>query len=344
MLLMQLYNIVMAPAGRCTAVWFLCLAGFSFILYHFQIRTHLEHSLRDSSTSFKRSRSTVSPLARNNNSSSPPSSSVPVCTSQQRLNYIRQQYRKYNMTSHAATAAAASSLVVNDKKRMAYCFIPKCGSNTMKRFMAILTGNAKLRELLGNIHSPKRLAHFGLRLVSTDDIHTISDYRKFVVIRHPLDRFLSAFHHVVLNRNSSANSLKLVQFIELVVNGTNNKHWDPFAARCNFQFVDYDDVIRIETFRHDVKALLEYTNSNFSVLLRTSKHHYRRESTKASDVVDEPLVRPKYLQEFSDVSTNDLIELKKFYKNDLRLFGYEFDGNTLVASCSMTDERSVTCC
>ena len=335
----------MATAGRCNAAWFFCLAGsFSFILYHFQIRTHLEHSLRDSSTSFKRSRSTVSPLARNNNSSSPLSPSVPVCTSQQRLNYIRQQYRKYNMTSHAATAAAASSLVVNDKKRMAYCFIPKCGSNTMKRFMAILTGNAKLRELLGNIHSPKRLAHFGLCIVSSDDVHTISDYRKFVVIRHPLDRFLSAFHHVVLNRNSSANPLKLVQFIELVVNGTNNKHWDPFAARCNFAFVDYDDVIRIETFRHDVKALLEYTNSNFSVLLKTSKYHFRRESTKKADAVNEPIVKPKSLQEFSNVPRNDLIKLKNLYKNDLRLFGYEFDVDTLVASCSMTDERGVTCC
>ena len=158
-----------------------------------------------------------------------------------------------------------------------------------------------------------------------------------------MDRFLSAFHDKVLQGNSP-NGTKLVRFTKTVLNGKRDEHWNPYAARCNFPAVDYDDVIRIETFRNDVSALLTYTHSNFSVLLETSKFHFRRESTKAADVLREPLVRPKHLQEFSDVSTNDLIELKSLYKNDLRLFGYEFDVDTLVASCSMTDERGVTCC
>ena len=242
------------------------------------------------------------------------------------------------------TSLVASSLLVNDKKRMAYCFIAKCGSSTMKRFMAILTGKADFRQLRSSIHSGQRLKHFGLRIVDSKEVYAMRDYRKFVVIRHPLDRFLSAFHDKILKGKSSTNRSKLVRFTKAVVNGKKNTHWNSYAARCNFPDVDYDDVIRIETFRHDVSALLAYVHSNFSVLSETSKFHFRRESTKAADALNEALARSKYLQEFSGVERNDLIQLTNLYKNDLRLFGYEFDVDTLVASCSMTDERGVTCC
>ena len=339
----------MVRAGQWIAVFAMYVVASYLIIYHFQIPIYLQQSLWNSSQVVQRRwpgfglflwKNKSPSLASPSPTSSSSSSSVPICTSQQRLNYIRQQHRKYNMTSRAT----AATLVVSDKHRLAYCFTPKCGSSTMKRFMATLTGTAvDFRQLRGSIHTSRRLRQFGLRLVSSKHIHTISDYRKFVVIRNPMDRFLSAFHDKVLQGNSP-NGTKLVRFTKTVLNGKRDEHWNPYAARCNFPAVDYDDVIRIETFRNDVSALLTYTHSNFSVLLETSKFHFRRESTKAADVLSEPLIRPKHLQEYSDVSTNDLIKLKHLYKNDLRLFGYEFDVDTLVASCSMTDERGVTCC
>ena len=76
-----------------------------------------------------------------------------------------------------------------------------------------------------------------------------------------------------------------------------------------------------------------------------SEYNYRRNSTRANDViVDDTTVEPKYLHDFRVIPEKDLKQLKRLYKNDLRLFGYDFDVDTLVASCSMTNERGETCC
>ena len=115
-------------------------------------------------------------------------SSVPVCTSQERLNYIRRQYRRYNVTSQHST------LLVNDKKRLAYCYIEKCGSTTLKTFMTALNNRSAHTRIKSHIHAPHHLTRLGLRFLNTADVAAIADYRKFVVIRHPMDRLLSAYH------------------------------------------------------------------------------------------------------------------------------------------------------
>ena len=293
-------------------------------------------------------------------------SSVPVCTSQERLNYIRRQYRRYNVTS------AHSKLLVNDAKRVAYCYIEKCGSITMKAFMTALNNRSEHKTLKTDIHIPRNLKQLGLRFVKTTDVKTIADYKKFVVIRHPMDRLLSAYHdklrtrkkanlRVVVNHkdgNRTQQSLydalhlrnitevKLERFVSAVVRGVEDKHWNPYSTHaCDFSTLHFDDVIRIETFRHDMQPLLDYAHSSMDDVANVSEYNYRRKSTRANDViVDDPTVEPKFLNDYRDVAKEDLRQLKNLYRDDLRLFGYDFDVDTLVASCSMTNERGETCC
>ena len=279
---------------------------------------------------------------------------VPLCTSQQRLSYIRRQFDKYNMTS-----SPKANLLVNDEKRLAYCFIAKCGSSTMKRFLAFLSKGTRYKDLTGSIHSANRLRkQFGLRTMTSSAVQKLHDYRKFVVIRNPMDRFLSAFHDKLLNDKTSfyrslvdgklrgryANATKLLKFTKAVLLGLRDDHWAPYARKCQFEKINYDDVIRIESFRHDIKPILEFAHSNLTVVSKVSNFHYRRNSTKASDTIEQTVVKPKYMPEYHQIAVEDLVELKQIYMNDLRLFGYEFDVTTLVASCSMTDERGQTCC
>ena len=76
-----------------------------------------------------------------------------------------------------------------------------------------------------------------------------------------------------------------------------------------------------------------------------SEYHHRRNSTRAHDViVDDATIKPKYLNDYQEIAKEDLRQLKNLYRDDLRLFGYDFDVDTLVASCSMTNERGETCC
>ena len=231
----------------------------------------------------------------------------------------------------------------------------------MKRFMASLTGKAdpvKLRH--GYVHAPATLRRYGLRFVSTDDVQTIKDYRKIVVIRHPLDRFLSAYYDKFTRgktwiwtsrvdrhlRRRAVNGSRLQRLVTAVVHGLQNLHWSPIGRRCSFPTVDYDDVIRIETFRHDihVEPVLEYAHADVNNIFNLSEYHHRRNSTRANDSVYHTTVKPKLLNDFSEISFADLVKLKQRFERDLGILGYDFDVNTLVASCSMTDERGETCC
>ena len=275
--------------------------------------------------------------------------SIPICSSKQRLEYIRKQITKHNVTYPHAT------LLVNEKKRLAYCFIAKCSSSTIKRFMAYLNGNVDFTDLKRSIHNARTLRHFGLRLVNTKNWENAAEYRKFVVIRNPFSRLVSAFHDKVLHakqhgwvggrKDSNVTESLFAHFAERVVSGFSNLHFNSFARRCSFSDIDYDDVIRIESYRHDFEPVVRYTGSNMSVVLRVSAGHFRRNSTKAQDkIVDQTTVEPAHLADYTDVSARTLEKLKTMYKLDLELFGYDFDTATRTAICKLTDDNGNTCC
>ena len=229
----------------------------------------------------------------------------------------------------------------------------------MKQLLVKLTSKAAGNKTVKHIrvHKDKIVRRYGLRFISTRaaDLRTIKDYRKIVVIRNPLDRLLSAFHDKFFHNSKKrylktvrrklgsrhVNASSLHRLVKAVLYGLRNVHWDSYSRRCNFAGVDYDDVIRVETFQRDIQLFLEYLDMNVSDL---SSHNVNRERSKANDLSKvSSMVKPKYLIDYREIPTNDLIRLKQFYANDLRLFGYDFNVDTLVASCSMTDERGVMC-
>ena len=135
------------------------------------------------------------------------------------------------------------------------------------------------------------------------------------------------------------------RFAKRVASGFREPHFQPFARDCGFSHVDYDDVIRIESYRHDFEPVVRYTGSNMSVVLRVSAGHFRRNSTKAQDkIVDQTTVEPAHLADYTDVSARTLEKLKTMYKLDLELFGYDFDTATRTAICKLTDDNGNTCC
>ena len=69
--------------------------------------------------------------------------------------------------------------------------------------MVLVGGNYTARDLQGQeLWHPDTQKRFGLRIVKERSLQTIAVYRKFVVIRHPLDRFVSAFNDKILTPRS----------------------------------------------------------------------------------------------------------------------------------------------
>ena len=77
----------------------------------------------------------------------------------------------------------------------------------MKVFMTSLHAQLS-KKIAHGVHTNPNLKQLGLRFVSTADVETIKDYRKIVVVRNPMDRFLSAFHDKLHDENKARTKLK----------------------------------------------------------------------------------------------------------------------------------------
>ena len=278
--------------------------------------------------------------------------SVPICTSQERLSYINEQLMTQPVDGHLL-------LVVADPQRVAYCLNKKVASATLWHLMYALGGNSsfnvsavpevKLHHANARRHGPPQ------RLVDAKSLNTIKGYRRFAVIRNPLDRLVSAYNHVILTLNDSisrrkfnewsqakpSNGTLFQRFTKAVLDGLINHHWLPQAVRCDFQAVKYDDVIRIESFRHDFEPFVtDYLKSNWSVLLDETDNVLRGNKTAPRQTS----VTPRYLPIFQEIPKEELLQLKNYYRDDFRLFGYDFDVDTLMASCSIRTVDGRVCC
>ena len=279
--------------------------------------------------------------------------SVPICTSRERLDYIRRQLdRHYNRPIRRL------KLLVNDKKRIAFAEIPKCASTTLDRFMVLVGGKYTARDLDGkelwNLGTQKR---YGLRTFDEHSQHTIAGYRKFVVIRHPLDRFVSAFNDKILTprtrdkeykqnllkflNGTFGNATEFQRFTKAVLRGFSNNHWNPHASMCHFDQVDYDDVIRMESFRHDLEPMVTgYLGLNWSKVLEGSSNMKRANT----DVDVSRTVTSRRLSIFEQIPKNEVLQLKDMYRDDFELLGYDFDVDSLTMSCKIETSDGRICC
>ena len=104
-----------------------------------------------------------------------------------------------------------------------------------------------------------------------------NNYFTFTVVRHPFDRVLSAFRNRILNgctyqakqhipkmihrknlkyggKGCVASFPTFSQFVDYIISnkGKNiDPHWLPYSSRCAPCLVDYDAIMKLETFEED---------------------------------------------------------------------------------------------
>ena len=121
--------------------------------------------------------------------------------------------------------------IVDDEHKVAYCGTAKIASSTWRMILMMSTKQGKLLERPRAAHDPKNLKARGLRMTSNVD----SNYTKFMIVRHPLDRYVSGYRdkmakkynklvgsdrhwihirHIVLNFNNVTvrNKIPIVDF------------------------------------------------------------------------------------------------------------------------------------
>ena len=211
-----------------------------------------------------------------------------------------------------------------------FCTIPKVASTTWKRVLADLSG---LRQGIF-VHRPglwRRLNEYQEKEKSI----LLKTYFKFVFVREPLHRLLSAFKDKFIgkNRNFSKNIRKIIvkafrpkdfdpngdnnitfaEFVQYYSRNTisRNPHWRQYGDLCHPCVINYDFIGHLETMKEDATLLLKMAGIEDRV-----KFPPIHNSTSSREIISY----------YSTVPSEYISRLAEQYRNDFDLFGYEYLG------------------
>ena len=241
-------------------------------------------------------------------------------------------------------------LIVDDKHKLLYCYVPKVACTNWKRVLMILMGKTNHTDPLQIVANVSHRMHVFRRLsdYKTEEIqHRLKNYMKFMFVRHPFERLLSAYRNKFLQNSSNSDyfrvrfgkqiikqfrpnatkqSLNLghdVQFEEFVryiidprtvAHSAYNEHWRPMANLCLPCQINYDIIGKYETLEEDAKYVLDKVKLSKKVKFPRS---------------DRPSSTGNLLNQYLSRLTRDqLLRLYHVYELDFRLFDYRSAGLT----------------
>jgi len=237
---------------------------------------------------------------------------------------------------------ALDHIIVDDHHRLIYCYVPKVACTNWKRIMLILTN----QSLQSPLDIPANDSH-RQKVFRTLDTYTpeevdlkLRSYLKFLFVRHPFERVLSAYRNKfqqnystyfqqrfgrqIIKRfrtNPSAESLEkgndvtFKEFVQYLTNEetqkeTLNEHWRSVFQLCHPCRINYDIVGKYETLQSDAQHVLESAEVDqlvaFPVLNKTSN---------TADLIKDY---------FANISRHQTFRLFQLYSLDFKMFDYHY--------------------
>ncbi|XP_076056231.1 carbohydrate sulfotransferase 11-like [Oratosquilla oratoria] len=232
--------------------------------------------------------------------------------------------------------------VVDDIHKTLYCYVPKVSCTTWKRIMMILTGLSKAKDPL---EIPSEKAHEEGTLVHLSSYtrdkaavrRRLQKYTKFIIVRDPMERLLSAYRNKLAgdtktarhfkkrfgvailkqygNRNSSTgDGVTFNQFVDYVTDPSRrkqlNEHWAPYVDLCHPCLVEFDYIGKYETLETDAEFILRKIGAPRTL------HFPRVYSSKTTSVL------PEYLKTLTIKQIRAILTL---FDPDFTIFKYNFN-------------------
>lgn len=235
------------------------------------------------------------------------------------------------------------NLLVDDRNRVLYCYVPKVACTNWKRVMLILSGASNKTDPLD---IPADSVHRKRVFVKLSDLepdairHRLLTYTKFLFVRHPVERVISAFRNkfeknytssayfkkrfgVKIMRKyrkgappqsipNSGHGVRFSEFVSYLIDINKelfNEHWALVSSLCHPCEVKYDLIGKYETLADDSKYIMDQIGAPPTL------HFPEVVPSKTSAVVE------AYFDSLSLQQQKDLIRI---YEDDFRIFDYHF--------------------
>lgn len=313
-------------------------------------QTHVDHTSRDfkiqTQTSSKRNLNTsVKPIDIKSKTgkirSSADAKNVTIAIIQSRrkevlrrvcknIKHIRYPQKEY--------ARSLKYLMVDDKHKVLYCYVSKVGTTTWLSMLSrdLHASSNKAPNLLRSqmVRGIRELKSYN----PTEIRLRLSKYYKFLFVRHPLTRIVSAFRDKLLhdsdqsrrylprilkytrnidssevNNSLNARSLTFSEFLAYTYTSgkiiRTDQHWENIYRLCNPCGIRYDYIGKKETFHQDAIHIIH--NIFKSDITQIEKENW----TGSNDTLAKRF--------FSSVPARLRREVIRQYKVDAQMFGYD---------------------
>ncbi|NXP49262.1 CHSTE sulfotransferase, partial [Heliornis fulica] len=174
-------------------------------------------------------------------------------------------------------------LLVSDKYRFLYCYVPKVACSNWKRIMKVLDGALESVDVKLKMDHKSDLVFLGD--MKPDEIsYRLKNYFKFIFVRNPMERLLSAYRNKfgeikeyqqkygveIVRRyrknggNSAGDDVTFSEFLRYLLDEEverMNEHWMPIYNLCQPCAVRYDFIGSYERLNADANYILERIQS-----------------------------------------------------------------------------------
>ena len=259
-------------------------------------------------------------------------------------------------------------MFVNDRYKCIGCLIPKTACSSWKFTMVKASGKIDMAKVdHATLHDNAFMHSMGWRLLSTYNAvgikHRLKTYFKFITVRHPFDRLVSAYKdklgatagrylgglHArrikqryravnVMTGRRPGGRVTFAEFIRYVLDTEPQNldvHWRDYGRLCDPCRVHYDYVVRMETLAADSRAILPRFAASTDNVMPTQNVIQSAEPHS--------LQGGKSVSLIGSIAARDVRRLQNLYRRDFEMFGYTWRQNNTVAMCSNTSNGSLCC-
>ncbi|XP_077983215.1 carbohydrate sulfotransferase 11-like [Glandiceps talaboti] len=268
-------------------------------------------------------------------------------TYQSRLDHYRKECQRLTEKS-GKHQAITNRILYEDKHKLIYCAVPKVANSNWRKVLLVLLGVLNNTE---NVHPTlvhgryQNRIQFLTKLQIMERTRRLETYFKFIFVRHPFERILSAFrdkfestaswdlyfpktygpqiiqrYRTGSNRtlNTSQMNIQFREFIQFIIDSgprtsAFDHHWRPIYQLCSVCDIAYDLIGKFENLDKEALYVLKRAGVNGNVSFPHSDVHST--NTSNADILH------RY---YSTIPENNMRRLYELYQPDFELFGYPF--------------------